>query len=334
VIPDGHYTANINTYTLQHYLNNIDKYFISHTQIHFLPGQYYLNTDLIIQHVSNLSLIGNRTNEVINSVIKCTSPAGIVVVNSRDIVIANILMKECGSDFNNSLITNQHSTKSYRYKLSLLVHTCQTVTCKYFQSIWYHNPSGIKLLNTLGNTVLQHVVSAYLKVWHTERDGVLINMIMHTIRIEDFQTYGSIKYTYAIDIQQFDSNHGITVILLKITFRSEFALCIRHIDSIGQIIATIINSSFSTTNGENGPVNGYHQGYNGSREMHNKTFVTDNCEDYSDDNCDSMIYSYTYYGSMERHTKMQIFNRVYKLQFYKYLKTKKWKNIEFCLPEF
>jgi len=99
VIPDGHYTINNDTYTLQHYLNNIKKYFTSHTQLHFPPGQYYLNADLIMQHVSNLSLIGNRTNEVINSVIKCTSPAGIVAVGSSNIVIANIVMKECGSNY-------------------------------------------------------------------------------------------------------------------------------------------------------------------------------------------------------------------------------------------
>ena len=92
VIPDDHYTTNNNTYTLTHCLNNTNKYFTSHTQLHFLPGQYYLNTDLIIQHVSNLSLIGNRTNEVINSVIKCTSLASIVVVGSSNIVIANKLL--------------------------------------------------------------------------------------------------------------------------------------------------------------------------------------------------------------------------------------------------
>ena len=305
VIPDDHYTTNNNTYTLQHYLNNVNKYFTSHTQLHFLPGQYYLDTDLIIQHVSNLSLIGNRTNEVINSVIKCTSPAGIVVVGSSNIVIANIVMNECGNDFNNSFITNQLSTKSYRYKLSLLVQNCQIVTCRYFQSIWYYRPSGIKFLNTLGNTLLLHVVSPYLKVWHSGIDGMVSNMTMHTIHIEEFQAYGSINYTYAIDIQQNNSSCDVTVMLQKIKFKNEFALCIRHVDSFGQLIATITNCSFSTT------VKNDHQSYKGSRAMHNnKTFIKDSCEDYNDDNCDSMIYSYSYYSNLKRHTKMQHFNRI------------------------
>ena len=94
-MPDNHYhPINDNTYTLQHYLNNTNKYFTSNTQLHFLPGQYYLNNDLIIQGVSNFSLIGNRTNEVINTVINCTLPAGIAVVGSSNIVVANIVMND------------------------------------------------------------------------------------------------------------------------------------------------------------------------------------------------------------------------------------------------
>ena len=99
VMPDNHYhPINDNTYTLQHYLNNTNKYFTSNTQLHFLPGQYYLNNDLMIQGVSNFTLVGNRINEVINTVINCTSPAGIVVDGSSNIVIANMVMNECGND--------------------------------------------------------------------------------------------------------------------------------------------------------------------------------------------------------------------------------------------
>ena len=129
VMPDDHYhPINDNTYTLQHYLNNTNKYFTSNTQLHFLPGQYYLNNDLIIQGVSNFSLIGNRTNEVINTVINCTSPASIAVVGSSNIVIANIALNECGNDnftiaaYNNSL-------------MALYVLHCKSFTLSYFYSI-------------------------------------------------------------------------------------------------------------------------------------------------------------------------------------------------------
>ena len=115
VMPDNHYhPISDNTHTLQHYLNNTNKYFTSNTQLHFLPGQYYLNNDLIIQGVSNFSLIGNRTNEVINTVINCTLLAGVVVVDSSNIVIANIIMSECGNDyrfFTNNIFQNHGNGK-------------------------------------------------------------------------------------------------------------------------------------------------------------------------------------------------------------------------------
>jgi len=158
VIPDDNYSTNNDTYTLQHYLNNINKYFTSHTQLHFLPGQYYLNTDLIIQHVSNLSLIGNRTNEVINSVIKCTSPAGIVVIGSSNIVIANIVMKECRNGYS-YFTENTDST-------NLLVVNSISIAVYYFQAMTKERASDVVFLNTFLNMTLIHLVTSNLKIPH------------------------------------------------------------------------------------------------------------------------------------------------------------------------
>ena len=60
VIPEDHYldTDYGNNYTLQHYLNNSEKYFTSHTQLVFLPGKHHLHIDLVIQGVQNLTLQG------------------------------------------------------------------------------------------------------------------------------------------------------------------------------------------------------------------------------------------------------------------------------------
>ena len=169
VVPDDHYTTNNNTYTLQHYLNNISKYFTSHTRLHFLPGQYYLNTDLIIQHVSNLSLIGNRTNEVINSVIKCTSPAGIVVVGSSNIVIANIVMNECGNEYNQSF-TNSNVT-------SLLVFNSTSINILYFHSLTHTSQAGLAFINILQNLSLFNILAPNVTIYyyelHTQQQGLI-----------------------------------------------------------------------------------------------------------------------------------------------------------------
>ena len=139
VTPDDHYhPINDNTYTLQHYLNNTNKYFTSNTQLHFLPGQYYLNNDLIIQGVSNFLLIGNRTNEVISTVINCASPAGIAVVGSSNIVIANIVMNECGNDYH-SFTINIHRVPRVRISKVVFVLNSKAITVTHFRiySIWY-----------------------------------------------------------------------------------------------------------------------------------------------------------------------------------------------------
>jgi len=311
VIPDDHYTTNNNTYTLQHYLNNTNKYLTSHTQLHFLPGQYYLNTDLIIQHVNNLSLIGSRTNEVINSVIKCTSPAGIVVVGSSNIVIANIIMNDCGSNFNESFTHHSFITSNYRCRISLLVLDSWMVTCKYFCCIWQHNPTGIKLVNGLGNTKLLNVASAYLTVWYDVGSVSMTNgtLTMHKIHIENFETHKNIKYTYAIDIQQYHSTANISVTLLNTKFKTELAIFIGHIDS-GQIKVTVANCSF-TSSGEDDPVAEHHPSLKNDAHDYNDSNDTDyigyGCNDYIDGviiHYDSMVSSF--FMNNKKYTNLNI----------------------------
>ena len=79
VIPD-HYSslhyASKNTFTLQHYLNNTSEYFVSYNQLHFLPGQYYINSNLVFRDIDTFTLTGHGINQ---SIIICSSPASIVV---------------------------------------------------------------------------------------------------------------------------------------------------------------------------------------------------------------------------------------------------------------
>ena len=304
VVPDDHYTTNNNTYTLQHYLNNINKYFTSHTQLHFLPGQYYLNTDLIIQNVSNLSLIGNRTNEVINSVIKCTSPAGIVVVGSSNIVVANIVMNECSSNFNHSVMRKQLFTNKPQCRLSLLVLYSLSVKCNYLHSKWQHNPSGIKFVNGFGNTMLLNVVSTYLTVRH---DNMTNNATLttHKIRIENFKAYNKVNCTYAIDIQQSYSYCDVTVTLVNTKFRNELAVLIRHIDSLGQTIVTVANCSFSSSKDDK-PVP-EHCPSQHDDDDYNTCDFRDGCNDYIDQSDAIVFYNtvmiYSYFVNYNKHTK-------------------------------
>ena len=236
VIPDDHYTTNNNTYTLQHYLNNTNKYFTSHTQLHFLPGQYYLNTDLFIQHVSNLSLIGNRTNEVINSVIKCTSPAGIVVVGSSNIVIANIVTNECGNKYN-------HIFKN-SYMTSLFVCNCTVITIYYFHSLTINRQSGIMFLNTLQNIKLFNLVAPnltilYYKVSHLYAESANI------IYIDRLNMYTPWNYFAILKLEMQNSSVIINTTLINSSFTSGPVLQVMCKECSGFSIISVIQCNFS-----------------------------------------------------------------------------------------
>ena len=95
VIPDHyplHNYTNSNTFTLQHYLNNTSKYFVSHNQLHFLPGQYYINRDLVFKNIYNFTLTSDGIN---HSVIICSSPASILVINVDSFTMQNITLIDC-----------------------------------------------------------------------------------------------------------------------------------------------------------------------------------------------------------------------------------------------
>ena len=242
VMPDDHYhPINDNTYTLQHYLNNTNKYFTSNTELHFLPGQYYLNNDLIIQGVSNFSLIGNRTNEVVNTVINCTSPAGIAVVGSSNIVIANIVMNECGNDYKSFLGNETQGWYKKRLK-TLVVFYCKAITLKYFYSLW-HKLCGIELVNALGSK-LSHLISNYLYIQYSGNTGT--TNITDTLYIKHFQVYSAFTNIYTIQIEWHNINFNFNAKLLNVNFTKDMTLYIACTEYLGQNIITVDNCSFNS----------------------------------------------------------------------------------------
>ncbi|XP_065918699.1 uncharacterized protein [Dysidea avara] len=112
VIPDDHYPTNDNTYTLQHCLNYTWKYFTSNVQLHFLPGQYFLDTDLRISGISNFSLVGNISDGEVHTVINCSSPASVLVerkgIETRYIRTAKqkrtLSRRKCDENFGGDII--------------------------------------------------------------------------------------------------------------------------------------------------------------------------------------------------------------------------------------
>ena len=89
VVPDDDYNTTCHhCYNLQHYLLNTTKYFTSNTQLLFLPGLHHLHTDLSIQNVHNISLIGITPSTIID----CSPSVGIVITNVVNVVIMDMVI--------------------------------------------------------------------------------------------------------------------------------------------------------------------------------------------------------------------------------------------------
>ena len=92
VIPDNYslHHTDANTFTLHHYLNNTNKYFVSHNQFHFIQGQYNIDNDIIIKDIDNFTITG-----IDHCIILCTAPASVVIVNVSNIKILNVDLTNC-----------------------------------------------------------------------------------------------------------------------------------------------------------------------------------------------------------------------------------------------
>ena len=146
VTPDDyHHYPNTTCYhchNLQHYLLNITKYFTSNTQLVFLPGEYYLHTDFIIQNAHNITLIGSMVNDTTPVSVICYRSLminGIAIINSTMVTVKNFV------------ITNK---EGYNYRTNFKIFNC------YY--IHFHNMMiNMKIIgyNMMGKTVLSNITT-------------------------------------------------------------------------------------------------------------------------------------------------------------------------------
>ena len=124
VIPDNSSQTANNVFTLQHYINNANEYFKSHTQLHFLSGQHHLQNDLILQNVFNFTINGNRSTLICDS-----TSQGIIISNVELLVIINIEVKNCSKAYNvkvkyrvNNMSLNWRGALYINYSSDIVVH--------------------------------------------------------------------------------------------------------------------------------------------------------------------------------------------------------------------
>ena len=187
VIPDDdssshhdRYDRGENSFSLQYYLNNTSQYFVSHNQLHFTSGHYYINNDLIFKDINNFSAIG-----IDWCVIMCSSPASIIIVNASNVTIHNINLINC--------INHHKDYFNITYLLnSLYVYETPPSFSKitdYHTSVFLYNSSSVIIYNMEIIATVMTNFTAILIV-NTQDDSKIIN-IKVTINSFNCTTFSS-----------------------------------------------------------------------------------------------------------------------------------------------
>ena len=238
VTPDGCNYTGTNS-CLQHYLKDAGKHFTSHSQLLFRPGYYDINEDIVIQNLHNFSIFGQRNNNVINTIVTCSSSAGIAVINSSNIVIANIVMKNCASHFSAT------STMPHPNVMTLFIVNCWNITVSHFQSIGsYAQYTSLVFMNIFGKSLLTNVKSSHLVI-SFEGVNFANGDTKHVVNVSHYTGVWNKLLTNSVStFCSMASN--INILLSQVTFVNQNALKI-YCHNCGDHNITLHNCKFMDT---------------------------------------------------------------------------------------
>ena len=195
VTPDDHYYPNTtchHCHNLQHYLLNVTKYFTSNTQLLFLPGLHHLHTDLIIQNVHNISLIGSTANGTTldTVIIQCNSSVGIRMSNITNLTIAKLAIKNCEVKQIKSIVTINFSRWIFMGNSMILSH-CHNVQLQNIEVYKSQlaptrqlNRFGILAIDVLGVSSFINLTTCALIILYSELN---YNDTYNKLLIENYQ---------------------------------------------------------------------------------------------------------------------------------------------------
>ena len=202
---------------LQHYLLNAHKYFVSNTQLRFLPGLYYLPNDLNIQNVHNISLIGSTVNGTTpDTVIQCNSSVGIVMTNITNLTVWNMVIRNCKNE-------------QLHTRVSVFIKECHFVRLHSVHI--YHGRGVISLVgvNILGYSYLHEIKCQEIHFYYNE---TIVKAKKHKILINNFYATNNFASEYGIYLNMSQYSYEITLQVVNSTIqqlrRSFFLLAVSN----------------------------------------------------------------------------------------------------------
>ena len=137
---------NDTTNSLEDYLQNTSKYFSSDSQLNFKPGHHYLNTDLVIQNATNVTLSGEGL-----SVIRCTLFVSIITLYVTNFTLENIVFENCSANYSSYLKRHtgydSTSTSKPSDNASILLYHCLSVHISNITIIVNEGDNGMLVVN-------------------------------------------------------------------------------------------------------------------------------------------------------------------------------------------
>ena len=216
VTPDD--TTCHHCHNLQHYLLNSTKYFTSGTQLLFLPGLHHLHTNLIIQNVHNISLIGSTTNGTTpDTVIQCDSSVGIVMNNITSLVIKNMLFQKC--------LTNYQSMK-----VAIVI-----TECSFMKLYFVHIKPTKKQLSLMGINILGHSYLTYITCYSMHlhyHESDMMQLKNSTISISHYCLIGNIFGEFGLFVSLTQHSYEVTLNIFNTTADYLKRLNFLHVKSI------------------------------------------------------------------------------------------------------
>ena len=189
VMPEGDdITATVESHTLQYYINDSLKYFTSHTQLQFFAGTHYSYSKLVVQNVTNISLVGSQTT-VINSqyatilmnFVNNLTISDIMFIIKHSVELPLLLLANCSNVF-----------------IQDSVFTCHSKDCK------------LIIADAFKVVILHNVSSDHLIIWHNQS----INDCNTTVSKYTGQNTESEEFAIHIELHQHD--HDIKILSLTL----------------------------------------------------------------------------------------------------------------------
>ena len=232
---DGDFANNNDTESaksLEYYLKDTNKYFSSDSQFHFKMGHHYLNTDLVIQNVTNVILTGESL-----CIIGCTSHVSIIILNVTDFSLENITFENCSTNYSNYLHTDirydiTSVSKPGPSNASILLYRCMLVEITNIIITISESNIGILVVNTRNHSKITNI---RIIVQTNNNSSLQTNGIMlyydnwknpsnksSEIQLDNFQftTNGSCAHPvyYAIKTLLVQNNANVSVVIQNTIF--------------------------------------------------------------------------------------------------------------------